>query len=130
MCSDHGGVLGDGHGDAEPVLRGRIRSGEFLLLRPGRPRSNEDVRASTITPTVIIVICSDHGVLPGDGHADAEQVTRGRIRSGEFLLLRPGRPRSNEDVRAATISPSVTIGMCSDHGGVPGDGHSDAELVT
>jgi hypothetical protein len=35
-----------------------------LLFRPSRPIANEDVRTTTLTPSVIIGICSDHGVVP------------------------------------------------------------------
>ncbi len=126
-CSNHGVVPGDGHPGAKTVTCGRIQSGEFLLLRPGRPRANEDVRAATSTPSIIIAMCTNHGVVPGDGHAGAEIVTCSHIRGGEFLLLRPGRPRSNEDVCAARVR---VIAPCSDHGVVPGDGHTAAENVT
>ena len=34
-----------------------------MLLRPGRTRANEDVRATTTTPSVIIAMRSNHGVV-------------------------------------------------------------------
>ena len=111
---------------AKPVIlsRVRVRGGEFLLLRPGCPRANVDVRTARG-----LVKGSNQGVVPGDGHTVAEPVILGRIRGGEFLLLRPGRTRANEDVRATTTIPSVIIALRSNHGVVPKDGHAVAEKV-
>ena len=126
ICSNHSVVPGDGHTDAEMVICGRIRGGEFLLLRPSRPRANEDVHAARDRA---MASCSNHDIVPRDGHTAAEPVICGSIRGREFLLLRPGRPRANEDVRATAITPSVIIAIRPNHGVVPGDGHAAAETV-
>ena len=87
----------------------------------------KDVRTTTITPSVIIVVpCSNHGVVPRDGHAVAEIVILGRIRGREFLLLRPGRPGASEDVRATRL---IVMSICSNYGVISGDGHAVAEIV-
>ena len=103
---------------AKVVTRRSIRGCEFLLLRPGRAGTHEDVRTAATGSVVIVSVGSNDGGVPRDGDWQAEGVTRRPIRGCELLLLRPGRPGTHEHVRTA-LTP-VLEG--SNDGSVPRDG--------